>query len=84
MPFGLFLAPWAWTKVMCPVFAHLRGLGFTLIGYVDDHGAATPGPRPTSKADAVAGFATVSRLYASLGIQLHPDKGDREGTQQLT
>jgi len=26
----------------------------------------------------------VARLYATLGLQLHPEKGDREGTQQLT
>jgi len=84
IPLGLSIAPWAWTKVMRPVLAHLRGLSFALIGYVDDHGAAAPGTRPTSKADAAAGFATVARLYASLGMQLHPEKGDREGTQQLT
>jgi len=84
MPIGLSIAPWAWTKVMRPVLTHLPGLGFTLIGYVDDHGAAAPGARPTSKADAAAGFATVARLSATLGLQLQPEKGDREGTQQLT
>ena len=84
IPIGLSIAPWAWTKVIRPVLAHLRGLGFDVIGYVDDHGAAAPGPRPTSKADAAAGFHVVRRLYDKLGLQLHPDKGDREGTQQLT
>lgn len=42
MPFGLSIAPWAWTKVMRPVLAHLCAVGFDLIGYVDDHGAAAP------------------------------------------
>jgi len=56
MPFGLSLAPWAWTKVMRPVLAYLRKSGFHLIGYVDDHGAAAPGRRPVSKADAAKNF----------------------------
>jgi len=84
MPFGLSLAPWAWTKVMRPVLAYLRKSGFVVIGYVDDHGAAAPGRRPVSKADAAQGFGFVSALYDKLGLTLHPDKGDRDGTQQLT
>ena len=84
MPFGLSVAPWAWTKVMRPVLAYLRKSGFTLIGYVDDHGAAPPGSRPTSKADAAKGFRFVTLLYQRLGLALHPSKGERAGTQQLT
>lgn len=83
MPFGLSIAPWAWTKVMRPVLAHLRSLGFTLIGYVDDHGAAPPGPRPSTRSSAAAGFRLVARLMDRLGLHLHPEKGDREGTQSL-
>lgn len=82
--FGLSISPWAWTKVMPPVLAHLRRRGFTLIGYVDDHGAVAAGPRPCSRAHAAAGFREVARLYDPLGLHLHPDKGDRDGTQQLT
>lgn len=83
MPFGLSVAPWAWTKAMRPVLAHLRSLGSKPIGYVDDHGACPPGPRPTSRADAVAGFKAVAELYHKLGLVLHPDKGERDGKQQL-
>lgn len=84
MPFGLSIAPWAWTKVMRPVLAHLRRKGLTLLGYVDDHGAVAAGPRPCSKADAQKGFREVVRLYDRRGLILHTDKGDREGTRQLT
>lgn len=84
MPFGLSVAPWAWTKVMRPVLAHLRRKGFTLIGYVDDHAAAPAGGRPTSAAEATAGFGYVTRLYDKLGLTLHPLKGEREGTTKLT
>ena len=84
MPFGLSVAPWAWTKIMRPVLAYLRQSGFTLIGYVDDHGAAPPGARPTTKADAAKGFRFVTHLFHRLGLTLHPAKGEREGTQQLT
>jgi len=84
MPFGLSVAPWAWTKIMRPVLEHLRQSGFTLVGYVDDHGAAPPGARPTSKADAAKGFEFVTLLYDRLGLALHPSKGERGGTQQLT
>jgi len=84
MPFGLSLAPWAWTKVMRTVLAYLRKLGFHLIGYVDDHGAAASGRRPVSKAEASKGFSFVTQLYDRLGLSLHPYKGNRDGTQQLT
>lgn len=84
MPFGLSVAPWAWTKIMRPVLAALRAGHFQLIGYVDDHGAAAPGRRPVSKRDAPAGFRQVKLLYDRLGLKLHPTKGERDGTQQLT
>lgn len=84
MPFGLSVAPWAWTKIMRPVLDALRQAHFKLIGYVDDHGAAAPGRRPVSKRDAAAGFQYVCRLYDGLGIKMHPVKGEREGSQQLT
>lgn len=83
MPFGLSLAPWAWTKVMRPVLAYLRRTGFTLMGYVDDHGAAAPGRRPVSKSDAAKGFRAVTLLYEKLGLSLHPEKGERDGAQVM-
>ena len=84
MPFGLSVAPWAWTKITRPVLSALREAHFKLIGYVDDHGAAAPGRRPVSKRDGAAGFRKVALLYDKLGLSLHPSKGERQGTQQLT
>jgi len=62
----------------------LRASGFTLIGYVDDDGAAPPGARPTSKADAAKGVGFFILLYERLGLSLHRRKGERNGSQQLT
>ena len=36
LPFSLSCAPWAFTKVLKPVAAFLRGLGVRLIVYIDD------------------------------------------------
>lgn len=84
MPFGLLVAPWAWTKIIRPVLAAMRAVHFDLIGNVDDHGAAAPGRRQVSKRDAAAGFRQVALLYDKLGLKLHPSKGECDGTQQLT
>lgn len=84
MPFGLSVAPWAWTKIMRPVLYARRESQFQLIGYVDDHGAAAPGRRPVSKRDAAAGSLQVTLLYDRKGLTMRPTKGEREGTQQLT
>jgi len=69
---------------MRPVLDYLRQSGFHLIGFVDDHGAAAPGCRPVSKADAAEGSGFGKELYDRLGLSLHPEKGNRDGTQQLT
>lgn len=36
LPFGISSAPRVFTKIMKPVYAKLRALGFTNIGYIDD------------------------------------------------
>ena len=36
LPFGLSSAPWAFTKLLKPVFAFLRNKGIRLIIYLDD------------------------------------------------
>ena len=45
MPFGLWVAPYTWTKVCGPVVQCLRGKGFRMIAYVDDFGGALPAKR---------------------------------------
>lgn len=47
MPFGLSVAPWAWTKITRPVVAALWAAHFQLIGYVHERSAATPGWHPS-------------------------------------
>lgn len=42
LPFGLSLAPWAWTKLFRPVLAALWVAGFSSLGYIDDFKAAPP------------------------------------------
>ena len=83
LPFGLKMAPWAFTKLMLPVVTVLRRLGFRLISFSDDFGGAPPGSRPCSKTDATAGRRTALALFASLGVQVHAAKGVAIGTQAL-
>jgi len=45
---------------------------------------ALPGARPASKANAPKEFGLVTLLYQRPGLVLHPLKGERDGTQQLT
>jgi len=80
---GLKLAPWALTKLMRPVVAALRRLGFRLISFCDNFGGAPPGSRPFSKTDATAGRRTALALFAWLGVQVHAAKGVAIGTQAL-
>ena len=36
LPFGLNIAPFVFTKILKPVLAYLRKLGFQLVAYLDD------------------------------------------------
>lgn len=83
MPYCLSVAPWAWTKIMRPVLAYVRSTGFSLMGYVDDHGAAAPGRRPVFKTDAAKRFRAGTLLYDRLGLSLHTEKGERQGSQGM-
>lgn len=38
---------------------------------------------PATKADARRGWKTAARLFAALGLKVHHDKGEREGTTSL-
>lgn len=68
LPFGLRLAPWALTRLMRPIVAALRQLGFTQLSFCGDFGGAAPGDRPSSKAPATAGRAAALALFARLGV----------------
>lgn len=83
LPFGLKLAPWAFTQLMRPVVTALRRLGCRRISFCDDSGGAPPGSCPCFKNDANAGRRTPLALFASLGVQVHAAKGVAIGTHAL-
>ena len=84
LPFGLKLAPWAWTKLCRPILQHLRSSGFSLIGYMDAFLCRPPSISEQSAAGATAGRRRALALFARLGVTVHPNKGALTGTQQLT
>jgi len=83
LPFGLSLAPWAWTKLCRPVLAALRAAGFRALGYIDDFAAAPPGAAPATAAAATAGRRVAVRLFTDFGLQIAPHKGSAVGTTAL-
>lgn len=85
MPFGLAPAPLTWTKVMRPIVQVLREKGFRMKAYVEDFGGAPPSPpgQPATKAQAVAAYKMVERLFGELGLKMHPVKGTRDGPTQV-
>lgn len=55
-------------------------------GYVDDFGGRPPPAKaggPATRADAERGWQTAAELLSSLGLTVHPNKGEREGTTAL-
>lgn len=83
LPFGLNLAPWALTKILRPVLAHLRLRGFSLMGYMDDFASCATGVRPWSKTAATSARRRAVACFRRLGIQVHPNKGASVGTTSL-
>eukprot|EP00170_Pyropia_yezoensis_P007499 contig_30752_g7522 len=77
------LSPWAWTKVLRPVVAAMRRMGYTVNAYVDDFAATGRGHRPSTQAAATSVRASILKLFHKLGIQVHPTKGVSVGTQRL-
>lgn len=85
MPFGLAPAAMIWTNVMRLVVQHLRELGFRMMAYVDDFGGAPPAPpgQPARRAQAIAAYHLVERLFCELKLRMHPTKGERDGPTQV-
>lgn len=83
LPFGMRLSPWVWTKMIRPVVAALRLQGFRLIAYVDDFAATGRRSVPSTKTDATRGRADILKFLKTLGVQVHPHKGEAGGTRQL-
>jgi len=83
LPFGMRLSPWAWTKILRPVVAALRLRGHKVNAYVDDFAATGRRGHPSTAADATAGRLEILGLFRSLGLHVHPTKGERTGTCAL-
>ena len=78
LPNGLASGPRLFTKIMKPVFAHLRKQGFVSSGYLDDTYL-----QGTSFSECQSNVAETSRLLTSLGFTINEAKSVRIPTQQL-
>ncbi|KAI9554940.1 reverse transcriptase [Daphnia sinensis] len=76
LPFGLSSAPWAFTKILKPVVAFLRGKGFKLIVYLDDFLLIS-----SSRSQARRDFLFVVELLESLGFVINKTKSSGEPSQ---
>lgn len=85
MPFGLKVAPFVWTKLCRPIVQALRREGFRIVAYVDDFGGGVPTQQRggATRAEATAAGMRVKELFHSLGLYLHPTKGEWGGTSRL-
>lgn len=83
LPFGLKLAPWALTKLLRPVIAHLRSHGYVVMPYMDDFGISVEQPSPVTADEATAARAYAVTLFRRLGLHVHPTKGQATGTTRL-
>lgn len=66
---GLSPAPRIWTKVLKPVFSHLRKLGYTNCGFIDD--SLLLGD---TYVDCEENVEASCSLMDQLGLTIHPDK----------
>ena len=75
---GLACAPRLFTKLLKPVYTHIRYMGHTCIGHIDD--SLLVGYEFTACKKNV--FDTVD-TFCSLGFIVHPDKSIFEPTQEI-
>ena len=78
LPNGLACAPRLFTKILKPVYAHLRELGHTCMGHIDD--SLLVASNYHSCENNVG--ATVG-LFTHLGFTIHPDKSILKPTQEI-
>ena len=78
LPNGLSTAPRLFTKILKPVFAHLRSMGHTVLGYIDD----TIIIEDTVEA-AHRSIAATTQLLSELGFIIHPVKSILDPTHEL-
>jgi hypothetical protein len=69
LPNGLSCAPRVFTKILKAVYSHLRGLGHTCMGHIDDF--LLPGYDHKSCKNNIVDSTT---LFQQLGFVIHPEK----------
>jgi len=79
LPNGLACAPRIFTKLLKPVYAHLRAKGFESVAYIDD--SCLFGQ---TAAEAKANIMESLHLFEKLGFTIHPEKSVLEPTQCIT
>lgn len=83
LPFGLKLAPFVLTKVLRPVVGYLQRLGIAVLAYMDDFCGRPPGKPPDPAEAATQTRVKVLELFRSLGLAVHPTKGEEVGTTKM-
>ena len=78
LPNGLSSGPRDFTKLMKSPFAHLRKLGHTIIGYIDDTILLAQ-----NEADCKRAVLDTKKILEELGFIIHPQKSVLDGTHEL-
>lgn len=84
LPFGLKLAPFVLTKILRPVVGYLRRKGIAVMAYMDDFCGRPPGKPPDQAVAATETRVKVLELFRSLGLSVHPTKGEAVGTTKMS
>jgi hypothetical protein len=78
LPNGLSSGPRVFTKLLKPPFAHLRNLGHTIVGYIDDTILLAQ-----NEGDCKKAVEDTKHTLEELGFIIHPDKSVLHGTHEL-
>ena len=78
LPNGLSCAPRLFTKILKPVYAHLRELGDTCMGHIDDSLLVA-----SNYHNCENNVVTAVNLFTNLGFTIHPDNSILKPTQEI-
>ena len=78
IPNGLSHAPRLFTKILKPVYAHLRMQGYTCMGHIDDSLLIA-----STYDDCTCNITATVELFTKLGFVMHSDKLVFEPTQEI-
>ena len=78
LPFGLSVAPWAFSRVIKPVKAHLHRLAILVSSYLDDFIFFHRSPDGLRQ-----NLSVVMSLFRRLGIKMKPEKSNLHPSQKV-